>query len=137
MRIRRRVEDRTAFAATIAHERVHEIEGESARSRVLVDLEQMRRMITVTLEFARLDFAAEPARAIDLFSLVQSLCHDLSDAGQDITINAGEAVNIRSKPTSLRRALSNLLDNAVKYGRRARVEVTSTAREVRILIKDE
>ena len=62
-RIRRLVEDRTAFAAAIAHDlgtpitrlhlRAHEIEEEITRIRVLADLEQMRRMITATLEFAR------------------------------------------------------------------------------------
>ena len=85
-RIRRLVDDRTAFAAAIAHDlgtpitrlhlRAHEIEEEATRSRMLADLDQMRRMITATLEFARLEFAAEPTETIDLASLVQSLCDD-------------------------------------------------------------
>ncbi len=146
-RIRRLLEDRTAFAAAIAHDlgtpitrltlRAQDIGDESARSRVLADLEQMRRMITATLEFARLEFAAETSETIDLASLVQSLCDDLSDAGQDVSVDAIERATICSKPTSLRRALANVLDNAVKYGKRARVEVTSGAQEVRILVKDE
>lgn len=146
-RIRRLVEDRTAFAAAIAHDlgtpitRLHlralEIDAEDTRVRVLADLDQMRRMITATLEFARLDFAAEPSDTFELTSLVQSLCDDLSDAGQDVTIERLDAVTIRSRPISLRRALGNLLQNAVTYGARARVQLTSTPEGVFITIDDD
>ena len=146
-RIRRSIEDRTAFATAIAHDlgtpvtrlllRAHEIEDESARSRILVDLEQMRRMITATLEFAQLDFAAEPSQATDITSLLQSLCHDLSDAGQPVALEAPPNVTLPSKPISLRRAVANLLDNAIKYGRCARVHLATSAQDVRILIEDD
>ena len=146
-RIRRLVEDRTAFAAAIAHDlgtpitrlhlRAHEIEEENTRSRMLADLEQMRRMITATLEFARLEFAAEPTETLDLASLVQSICDDYFDAGQQIAVQDLEPITIASKPTALRRALANLLENAFKYGGRARVALAATPRHVHVTIQDD
>jgi len=146
-RIRRLVEDRTAFAAAIAHDlgtpitrlhlRAHEIEEEATRLRILADLEQMRRMITATLEFARLEFAAEPTETLDLASLVQSVCDDYFDAGQQIDVQDLESVTIASKPIALRRALGNLLENAFKYGARARVALAATPRHVRVTIRDD
>ena len=146
-RIRRLVEDRTAFAAAIAHDlgtpitrlhlRAHEIEEEATRSRMLADLEQMRRMIAATLEFARLEFAAEPTETLDLASLVQSVCDDYFDTGQQVTVQALQPVTVLSKPIALRRALGNLLENAFKYGARARVKLAASPREARITIHDD
>lgn len=146
-RIRRLVEDRTAFAAAIAHDlgtpitrlhlRSHEIEEEGTRARMLADLEQMRRMITATLEFARLEFAAEPTETLDLASLVQSVCDDYFDAGQQIAVQDLVPVTIASKPMALRRALGNVLENAFKYGLRARVALSKTRRHLRISVRDD
>lgn len=146
-RIRRLVEDRTAFAAAIAHDlgtpitrlhlRAHEIEEEGTRSRLLADLEQMRRMIAATLEFARLEFAAEPTETLDLSSLVQSVCDDYFDAGEHVTVQELPPITIASKPIALRRALGNLLDNAFKYGARAQVAMAATPHHVRIAIQDD
>ncbi|MBX9589266.1 MAG: HAMP domain-containing protein [Hyphomonadaceae bacterium] len=146
-RIRRLVEDRTAFAAAIAHDlgtpitrlhlRAHEIEDEAVRSRLLADLEQMRRMITSTLEFTRFEFTAEPTAPLDLASLVQSVCDDYFDAGQDVAVQGLEPVTIASRPIALRRALGNIMDNAFKYGTRARVALATTPRDVRITIHDD
>lgn len=146
-RIRRLVEDRTAFAAAIAHDlgtpitrlhlRAHEIEEEGTRSRMLADLEQMRRMIAATLEFARLEFAAEPTETLDLASLVQSVCDDYFDAGQHVAVQSLPPITIASKPIALRRALGNVLENAFKYGARARVAMAATPHRVRIAIQDD
>lgn len=146
-RIRRLVEDRTAFAAAIAHDlgtpitrlhlRAHEIEEEATRSRMLADLEQMRCMITATLEFARLEFAAEPTETLDLASLVQSVCDDYFDAGQIVAVQELQPATITSKPIALRRALGNLLENAFKYGVRARVALEATPRQVHVTIHDD
>lgn len=146
-RIQRLVDDRTAFAAAIAHDlgtpitrlhlRAHEIEEVATRSRLLADLDQMRRMITATLEFARLEFAAEPTEKIDLGSLVQALCDDYADLGEDVAVEVLKATTILAKPTSFRRALANLVDNALKYGLRARVSLITTDSEVRITVHDD
>jgi signal transduction histidine kinase len=146
-RIRRLVDDRTAFAAAIAHDlgtpitrlhlRAHEIEEEATRSHMLADLEQMRRMISATLEFARLEFAAEPTERLDLASLVQSLCDNYFDAGQQVAVLDLEPAIVSAKPIALRRAIGNLLENAFKYGAHARVALATTPRDVRITIHDE
>ncbi len=146
-RLRRLVEDRTAFAAAIAHDlgtpitrlhlRAHEIEDTALGSRIVRDLEQMRRMITATLEFARLEFAAEVTEKLDLGSLVEGVCDDYADIGEDVSAAAHEPISVMARPASLRRALSNLIDNAVKYGSRARVTVATGEREARITVADD
>jgi signal transduction histidine kinase len=146
-RLQRVVEDRTAFAAAIAHDlgtpitrlhlRAHEIEDDALGSRMVRDLEQMRRMITATLEFARLEFAAEISEKLDLGSLVESVCDDYADIGEDVSAAAHEPVTVMARPASLRRAIANLIENAVKYGKRARVTVESRGREARITVADD
>jgi signal transduction histidine kinase len=97
----------------------------------------MRRMIAATLEFARLEFAAEPTETLDLASLVQSVCDDCFDAGQDVVVQDLQLATIASKPIALRRVLGNLLENAFKYGGRARVALTAVPRHVHITVHDD
>lgn len=145
-RIRRLVQDRVAFAAAIAHDlgtpitrlhlRAEEISDASTREPILADLNQMRRMITATLGFARLDFSAEAVEAIDVISLVQRVSDDLIDVGADISVNGPLHLSLRTKPIALYRALSNVIENAVKYGKRASVTVTEHNGSVEISIDD-
>lgn len=146
-RIRRLLEDRTAFAAAIAHDlgtpitrlhlRAHEIDDEGVRAQFLSDLEQMRRMITATLGFARSDFSAEAPQTFDVTSTVQSVCDDLADLGHDVTVDAPGPFTVHSKPVALRRAVSNLVENAVKYGGRARVELLDIGHGVAVHVDDD
>jgi signal transduction histidine kinase len=146
-RIRRVVEDRTAFAAAIAHDlgtpitrlhlRAHEIEDEGLRTMVLSDLEQMRRMITATLGFARSDFTTETPETFDLVSLVQSAGDDLADLGYDVSVGGPAHLHMRSKPLALRRVVNNLVENAVKYGACARIDFSESEHGVEIHIEDD
>lgn len=146
-RIRRLVQDRVAFAAAIAHDlgtpitrlhlRAEEIPDADTREPILADLNQMRRMITAALGFARLDFSAEAAEAIDLMSLVQRVSDDLIDVGAEVSVNGPPHLAIRTKPIALRRALSNLVENAVKYGKRASVAVAERGKSIEIAIDDD
>ena len=146
-RIRRLVQDRMAIAAAIAHDlgtpvtrlhlRAEEISDEETRRSILADLDQMRRMITETLSFARFDFSAEPAGPTEITSLVQRVCDELVDVGADVVALGPPQIVLQTKPTMLYRALSNLIENAVKYGKRARVTITSTHNSVDIQIDDD
>jgi signal transduction histidine kinase len=145
-RIRRFVEDRTQMLAAISHDlrtmltrfslRADYIDDEEQRAKTLADLAEMQSMLEATLSLARDDAAAEPRTAVDLSSLLQTLCDDLADAGQPVTFEGADRVTLACRPAALRRAFANLIDNAVKYGREAVVGLSDGADEVVIRIAD-
>ena len=146
-RIRRLVQDRVAFAAAIAHDlgtpitrlhlRAEEIPDEEVRKPILADLEQMRRMIMATLGFARLDFSEETSESFDLMTLVHRVSDDLIDLGHEAAVKGPAHIVVRSKPVTLRRALSNVVENAVKYGARAYIEVVESGDAIKITVDDD
>ena len=144
-RLRRYVEDRTGMMAAIAHDlrtpltRLRfRIEGLPAdqRSKISADIDQMEAMISATLAFVR--DATQPGERtpLELSSLLESLCDDLSDTGARAEVAVGEKVVIEGDPTALRRLFSNLLDNAVKFGGQARVRVMRDAASAIVEIDD-
>jgi signal transduction histidine kinase len=80
---------------------------------------------------------SEEPRAIDLASLVEAVADDLAATGQHITIAGHDHLHYRCRPALMRRALSNLMSNATKYGKRACVALHLTEEHVRIMIDDE
>ncbi len=146
-RLRRFVQDRTRMLAAISHDlrtpitslrlRAEFIEDEEIRQKILETLEDMQRMAEATLAFAREEAAQEDTRAVDLAALVDSVCADLADMGQDVTFAGASRSPYLGRPSSLKRALRNLIENAVTYGQRARVALEGGADEWRIVIEDD
>jgi len=147
-RIRRFVEDRTQMIAAISHDlgtpitrlrlRAEFVEDEEQRQKMLADLDDMEKMVFATLSFARDEAAREPQATLDLRTLLQRVCDDAGDAGHPVVLDTGEdAVPYGCRPVALRRAVSNLIDNAVKYGRQARVSLAQEADAVLITIDDD
>lgn len=147
-RIRRFVEDRTQMVAAISHDlgtpitrlrlRAEFIEDEEQRKKMLADLEDMERMVSSTLSFARDEAAGEPRAPVDLRTLLQRVCDDMEDAGHTVSLDVGDnAVAYGCQPVALRRALTNLVDNAIKYGRQTRVSLDGTTDTVLIRIDDD
>ena len=134
-RIQRLLEDRSAFAAALAHDigtpitrlvlRMEELPESDTRTKIASDIDQMRRMIQSTLNFARSEFEAEPSERVNLSILVQSIVDDMADMGASVGIVGTTQVNLMSKPVALRRAIANVVENAVKYGGRASIAVTA------------
>ena len=124
-----------ADAAAAARRRACK-EGEE-RERMLANIGDLDAMVDATLKFARDEATAEPWRRTDLTALVTSIVDDMADAGLKVTIDAAEPVIQECQPGALRRAVTNLLDNAVKYGDAAHVQILSSPTDIRIVIDDE
>lgn len=145
-RLDRFVSDRTRMLAAISHDLRTPITTLRLRSEFLPEgedkqklqegLKRMEQMLAATLQFAREDGLAEPVRDLDLPSLLESLCDDLQDNGHDVSLEEQAAIVYRGRPTALRRALQNLLENGVKYGGRVEVRLLAGKDKVRILIRD-
>lgn len=145
-RLDRFVSDRTRMLAAISHDLRTPITTLQLRCEFLPDgedkqkiqqgLKRMEHMLNATLQFAREDGLSEPIRNLDLPSLLQSLCDDLQDNGHDVTLSEPPAVIYRGRPSALRRALQNLLDNGVKYGGKVEVQLATTPDQVQIQIRD-
>lgn len=131
-RLRRYVEDRTYMVGAIAHDlrtpltRLRfraEQTPEALRVKMNADIDQMDAMIAATLAFVR--GAALPAerRRLELVSLVESVADEMAETGADVEADGSGPVVIEGDPIGLRRLVTNLLDNAVKFGGSARARV--------------
>jgi signal transduction histidine kinase len=104
--------------------------------RCVGDIREMNELIDSALEMFRGSASTEPFQNTDVCSVVQSLTDDLIEQGQPVTFNGSGAAVARSQPTLLRRVLSNLVTNAMRYGQRAEVSVHLQGGHVRIVVDD-
>ena len=147
VRLRNLIENRTRLLAAISHDlrtpltllrlRAENVPDPQERDKMLATIGEMDAMIGATLKFARDEAAAEPSRRTDVVSLVQSIVDDMSDAGLPVTMAPAEPIVSDCRPVTLKRALTNLIDNAVKYGKAAHVAIRKVGEGTEITIDDE
>lgn len=138
------------------------IGDDSLRARFEADIGAMTGMIEQVLTYTRAEIGAEPVRELSLTALVESVVADWQDMGRPVAfeppappqletrpglfgaggpsrvpVDAARRVLIRGRPMALQRALSNLIDNALKYGRRATVRLLATSDRAVIEVQDE
>jgi len=94
-------------------------------------------MIESTLAFARDEARQEPRRLVDLGVLVGDVCEDIADAGSKVSYAGRRGIDVPCRPTLVRRAVANLIDNAVKYGGGARVGIVHDGDRVLIVVDDD
>jgi signal transduction histidine kinase len=147
VRLRELIENRTRLLAAISHDlrtpltllrlRAENVADANERERMLATLADMEGMVGAILQYARDEMATEQARRTDLTALVQSIVDDMSDAGLHVEMEAASSVLVEAQPAALKRAITNLIDNAVKYGHGARVALHTSAKDAEVTVDDE
>jgi signal transduction histidine kinase len=115
--------------------RLESMQHEPAAERCIADVREMNELIDSALEMFRGEGYAEPPRSTDVYALVQALGDDLVEQGHDVSVEGMPAI-VPVQPAALRRALANLLANAVRYGERADVRVLRDETGVTVLVED-
>lgn len=137
------------------------IKDADMREKMEADIDQMTGIIESVLTYTRSELNSEEPRKLSLTSLLEALVADYQDTGQNVSLvpplplqakadlsifaprsgtfalKQSSNLLMHARPIALRRAVSNLVDNALKYGRRAVVSIESNARWAVISIEDE
>lgn len=145
-RIKRQIQHRTHMLAAITHDlqtpltrlrlRLEKVGDGELRHKLLEDLAVMQSMVREGLDLARSMDSAEAMQKLDIDSLLDSVCADAADARQDVTLEGRTRASIMAQPNALRRCLTNLVDNATKYGRYARLQSGREGSDIVIRIRD-
>ena len=145
-RLRRLVEDRTRMLAAISHDmrtaltrlrlRIEFIGDEAQRGRAEADVAEMQAMLESTLAFARDEATDEAHERVDLASMAQALCDNAVDSGGSARYAGPDRLALTCPPAAIRRALANLIDNAIAYGGEAVVSLSADDEAVRIAVAD-
>jgi signal transduction histidine kinase len=145
-RIRNHLQERTQMLAAISHDlqtpltrlrlRLEKVSDEALRAKLIEDMTAMQDMVREGLDLARSLDVPEAVRTLDLDALIGSVCADLADAGMDVTAEGKTSEAVRANPTALRRCLTNIIENAVKYGGYARVRAQRQGGRVRVTVRD-
>ncbi|MDH4215433.1 MAG: ATP-binding protein [Gallionella sp.] len=147
LRLQRYLKERTELLAAISHDlktpitrlrlRAEMIEDEQLRAKLLDDIAEMDGMTRTALDFMRSTHAGERVQPLDVNALVESLQADFEAMGHTVELKGTASAPLDGRPLALRRALTNLIDNAIKYGQRASVTVADSAKEIRLAVADE
>lgn len=130
-RLRRFIDDRTFLLTAIGHDlrtpitrlrlRAEFMEDEEQRRRMVSDLDELEAMVSATLAFGRDATLEERATALDFAALVTTVLNEAADARTPIdpaaiTLSCPAQLAVFVRPMALKRALTNLIANALNYG---------------------
>jgi signal transduction histidine kinase len=117
--------------------RLETMEPESERDKAVKTIEEASRLLEDILELARHGKSKEPVQPMDISVLVEDMVEDYSETGAPVSLVSSQKAPATVRPVLFRRALRNLIDNAVAYGERARLSVQKVGNEALVRIEDD
>lgn len=146
-RIARLISDRTEALAAVSHDlrtpiarlrlRLDLSQDHLLRQASEADLDDMEKMVGSVLAYLRGDADPEAPRPVNIAALLTTLIEATLDAGQDVTYTGPSRAVLTTRPLAIKRAITNLLENALRYGERAYVSLRSEAGGLSILVEDD
>ncbi|WP_286731479.1 ATP-binding protein [Thiomonas sp. 13-64-67] len=141
------IQDRTRIFAAMSHDlktpitrmrlRTELLEDADLRQRFDKDLREMELMVTHTLDFMRGLETPQVVRPIDITALLESLQADNQDMQREVLIEGRALTPYVGDPERLKRCVSNLIDNAILYGRQACIIVEDSPAALTLRIRDQ
>jgi signal transduction histidine kinase len=141
------IDDRTKMLAAISHDlrtpitrmrlRSEFIEDETHRSRMLDDLDQMRAMLESVLSFLRNGRRLEAMTLADIASTLQLITDQFGDMGRKVAYDGPAHAMATVRPDDLHRAVTNLVENAVRFGAEAVIRLRVSADQLTIDVEDD
>jgi signal transduction histidine kinase len=116
--------------------RAESVEPAEDRAAMIATIEEMAAMLDDTLALARSGRAVEEVRAVDLAALADTVVEEYRALGNDVVLAEGASGSARVQPRLLRRAVRNLVANAVAYAGAAQVAVRTNRADVLIEVID-
>ncbi len=146
-RIRHFVEERSRFLAAVSHDlktpitrmrlRTELMEDEGLKGKFTQDLTDMETLVQGTLDYMRGVTPDEAMQRMDLMALLESIQADAEEIGQLVTLSGNVVHPINGRPLALRRAITNLVENGVKYGGRVKIGVEGHAGRLLVRVTDD
>lgn len=102
------------------------------------DVDEMERMIAAFLDYARGD-REEAFDEVDVTALVQQVAGDAARTGREVRVLPvrGKPAQVSLRPLAIRRALGNLLTNALRHGEQVQIGIVFAADDIRISVEDD
>lgn len=146
-RLRRLIAERGRALAAVSHDlrtpltrmrlRAELVDDATLRAQINADIDDMQAMVESTLDYLRGLRENEPLQSIDMEALLQSLVADEQALGHPVTLTGKVVAPYLGRLSTLKRALANLIDNAVKYGQSAHITIEDGATELRLGVEDQ
>ena len=132
-RLKSFVDDRTAMVGAISHDlrtpltrlrfRIEDVESEAMRDGMIGEVEEMEQMITSVLAFIRDASTPGVRERLDLGTILDDVVRNVTMIGGDARVEAAQPAPVEVDILGIRRLVTNLVENAVKYGERARIRL--------------
>ncbi|MBF0420710.1 MAG: HAMP domain-containing protein [Magnetococcales bacterium] len=145
-RIREFVEERLRMIAAISHDLrtpltklkllAEFVDDETTRKQMIATLDEMAFMLSSTLTFARDSMSSEAKQPVNMNSLLSAICADMVDAGHQVVFVEADKQTCSCRPLTMKRALTNLIHNAVQYGGAAQVSLQDSGKKLVVAIRD-
>lgn len=145
--VRDEVTRRTQMLAAVGHDirtpltglrvKAELIEDEDTREDIIASIRKMERITESALDYVRGESRSEPKQNVDLRALIESECSEFEELGETVTFSGNQPIHYSCRPVALGRAIRNLIDNAVKYGGSAAVELIKGDDTIEIRVLDE
>lgn len=144
-RVRNQVMERERFLAAVSHDlrtpltrmalRTGRLADGIIKEKLHADIAEMANMLEATLNYIRGKSSREAQQILDVQSLIGAMVEDAIENGQDVSV-AGTALPLLTQPMALRSCLSNLVENGLRYGERAKITLIDTPDALLIEIHD-